>query len=61
LRFLLENLDAIATLCAGILATPWAWRRTEVATREIEVLGRPERAIGPLLIVYAALRLAAPS
>jgi hypothetical protein len=59
LRFLPANLDALATLCAGIVATLWAWCWTEVATREVETPGRPERAIGPLLILYALLRLAA--
>ncbi len=59
MRFLLENLDALATLCAGIVTTLWAWCRTETATSEIAILGRPERAIGPLLILYAVLRLAA--
>jgi hypothetical protein len=59
LRFLLTNLDALATLFAGIVATLWAWCWTEVATREVDLLGRPERATGPLLILYAVLRLAA--
>jgi hypothetical protein len=61
LRFLVDNLDAIGTLCAGMIATLWAWCRSEIANRELEALGRPERAIGPLLILYAVLKLAAAS
>jgi hypothetical protein len=61
LRFLVENLDPIGTLCAGMIATLWAWRRSEARIRELEALGRPERAIGPLLILYAVLKLAAAS
>jgi hypothetical protein len=61
LRFLIDNLDAIATLCAGIFATVWAWCRSDLANRELDALGRPERAIGPLLILYAVLKLAVVS
>jgi hypothetical protein len=48
-RFLLENLGAPPMLCPGAVATLWAWCRTEVANRVVEILGRPECAIGPLL------------
>jgi hypothetical protein len=66
LRFLVDNLDAVGTLCAGMIATLWAWRRSswrrsEIANRELDALGRPERAIGPLLILYAVLKPAAAS
>jgi uncharacterized Zn finger protein len=61
LRLLVENLDAIATLCAGIFAMLWAWCRSDLANRELYALGRPERAIRPLLTLYGVLKLAAVS
>jgi len=57
-RFLVHNLDAIATLLAGIWATHVAWCRAGVATPDVEALGRPERCIGPLLILFAMLEFA---
>ena len=57
-RFLLHNLDTIGTLVAGIWATHVAWCRAGAATPGMETLGRPERCIGPLLILFAVLRFA---
>jgi hypothetical protein len=55
---LVHNLDAIATLLAGIWATHVAWCRAEAATPCVEALGRPERCIGPLLVLFAMLEFA---
>ena len=49
MRLLIQNLDAIATLLAGIWATHVAWCRPGITTPGLEALGRPERCIGPLL------------
>jgi hypothetical protein len=57
-RFLVHNLDALATLVAGVWATHVAWCREGVATPGAEALGRPERCIGPLLVLFAVLRFA---
>jgi len=58
MRLLIQNLDAIATLLAGIWATHVAWCRPGIATPGLEALGRPERCIGPLLILFAVLEFA---
>jgi hypothetical protein len=58
-RFLLHNLDAIGTLMVGIWATHVAWCRAGSAAPSVEALDRPERCIGPLLILFAVLRFAA--
>jgi hypothetical protein len=57
-RFLVHNLDAIAALLAGIWATHVAWCRAGLATPGVEALGRPERCIGPLLVLFAMLEFA---
>jgi hypothetical protein len=58
MRFLLQNLDAIATLVAGIWATHVAWRRRGAAIPGMDATGWPERSIGPLLIVFAVVEFA---
>jgi hypothetical protein len=58
MRFLVQNLDAIATLVAGIWATHVAWRRGGAAIPGMDATGWPERSIGPLLIVFAAVEFA---
>jgi len=57
MRFLVQNLDAIATLIAGIGATHVAWRRGGAAIPGM-ALGWPERSIGPLLIAFAVVEFA---
>jgi hypothetical protein len=58
MRLLIQNLDTITTLLAGIWATHVAWCRAGIATPGLEALGRPERCIGPLLILFAVLEFA---
>jgi hypothetical protein len=58
MRFLFQNLDPIAALIAGTWAIHVAWCRADTATPGVEALGRPERWIGPLLLLFAALRFA---
>jgi hypothetical protein len=58
MRFLVQNLDAIATLVAGIWATHVAWRRGGAAPPGTDAAGWPERSIGPLLIVFAVVEFA---
>jgi hypothetical protein len=57
-RFLVHNLDALATLTAGIWATHVAWCRAGATTPDMEEFGRAERCIGPLLVGFAVLRFA---
>jgi F0F1-type ATP synthase membrane subunit c/vacuolar-type H+-ATPase subunit K len=58
MRLVVQNLDAIATLIAGLFATYLAWCRGGIATAGIESLGRPERYVGPVLILFAVLKFA---
>ncbi|HEV7981496.1 MAG TPA: hypothetical protein VGP86_01245 [Xanthobacteraceae bacterium] len=51
MRFLVHNLDAIATVVAGI----WA---THPAIPGMDAAGWPERSIGPLLIAFAVVEFA---
>jgi hypothetical protein len=55
MRFLVHNLDAIATVVAGIWATHVAWRRGGAAIPGMDAAGWPERSIGPLLIAFAVV------
>jgi hypothetical protein len=52
------DFDAIGTLAAGLAATHVAWCRADIATPGINPLGHPERWIGPVLILFAVLKLA---
>jgi hypothetical protein len=56
--FLVQNLDPIAALVAGIWAVHMAWCRADVIAPGTEALGRPERWIGPLLLLFALVRFA---
>jgi hypothetical protein len=58
MRFVVSNLDAIIALVAGIWSTHVAWCRPGFATPGLESLGRPERCIGPVLMLFAALEFA---
>jgi len=57
MRFLVQNLDPIAVLIAGMWAVHVAWCRAHLAAPGTEALGRPERWIGPLLLAFALFRL----
>jgi hypothetical protein len=58
MRFVVSNLDALIALVAGIWSTHVAWCRPGLATPGLESLGRPERCIGPVLILFAVLEFA---
>lgn len=56
--FIVHRADAIATLFVGIWTTHVAWRRERITPPGMEALGRPERWIRPVLVVFAVLEFA---
>ncbi len=58
MRFVVQYLDVIVAMATGLAATHVAWCRAETATPGLAALGHPERWIGPMLILFAVLKLA---